>query len=73
VDAASRKMNLSIKALLPEPERRPRNQRNNEDGEDNHRKFRSSRRNDDEISTWSEGSISGTSIADLLASAKKNK
>ena len=67
-------MNLSIKALLPEPERVPRAHKSNEDGEDN-RKARFSRRNnsDDELSTWSEGSISGTSIADLLASAKNNK
>lgn len=73
VDAASRKMNLSIKALLPEPERKPRNQRNAEDGEDFRRKGRAPRKSDDEISAWNEGSISGTSIGDLLASAKHNK
>ncbi len=74
LDVDAKKMNLSIKALLPEPERAPRAHKSNEDGEDN-RKARFSRRNnsDDELSTWSEGSISGTSIADLLASAKNNK
>ena len=74
LDVDAKKMNLSIKALLPEPERAPRASKSNEDGEEN-RKPRFSRRNngDDELSTWSEGSISGTSIADLLASAKNNK
>ena len=73
LDVAAKKMNLSIKALLPEPERAPRANKSSEDGEE--RKARFTRRNsgDDELSTWSEGSISGTSIADLLASAKKNK
>ena len=75
LDVDARKMNLSIKALLPEPERAPRASKSNEDGEEHPRKARFTRRNngDDELSTWSEGSISGTSIADLLASAKKNK
>ena len=73
LDVDAKKMNLSIKAILPEPERAPRAPRN-EGGEDN-RKGRFTRRNsaDDELSTWSEGSISGTSIADLIASAKNNK
>ena len=74
LDIDAKKMNLSIKALLPEPERAPRAPKSSEDGEDN-RKARFTRRHnsDDELSTWSEGSISGTSIADLLASAKNNK
>ena len=74
LDVDAKKMNLSIKALLPEPERTPRANKSNEDGEEP-RKARFTRRNnsDDELSTWSEGSISGTSIADLLASAKNNK
>lgn len=74
LDIDAKKMNLSIKALLPEPERAPRASKSHEDGEEN-RKSRFTRRNynDDELSTWSEGSISGTSIADLLASAKNNK
>ncbi|MDE7438997.1 MAG: S1 RNA-binding domain-containing protein, partial [Clostridia bacterium] len=75
LDVDAKKMNLSIKALLPEPERAPRASKSNDDGEEQPRKARFTRRNnnDDELSTWSEGSISGTSIADLLASAKNNK
>ncbi|MDE7329752.1 MAG: S1 RNA-binding domain-containing protein, partial [Clostridia bacterium] len=73
IDIEARKMNLSIKALLPEGEKRKHSE---EDGEDNASgKKRAPRRsvaNDDELSTWSEGSIGGTSIADLLASAKKD-
>lgn len=75
LDIDAKKMNLSIKALLPEPERAPRAPKHTEDGEDN-RKARFTRKssgNDEELSNWSEGSISGTSIADLLASAKNNK
>ena len=75
LDVEAKKMNLSIKALLPEPERAPR-VKPVEEGEEP-RKARSARRNnssnDDELSTWSDGSISGTTIADLLASAKNNK
>ncbi|MDE6598129.1 MAG: S1 RNA-binding domain-containing protein [Clostridia bacterium] len=72
LDADARKMNLSIKAILPEPERKPRAPKN-ESGEETH-KFRAPRRNDDELSNWSEGSISvGTSLADILANANKNK
>lgn len=73
LDTEARKMNLSIKALLPEGERRK--PRNDDNGEDNHKKSRAPRRafESDELSTWNEGSIGGTSIADLLASAKKNK
>lgn len=79
LDVAARKMNLSIKATLPEPERAPRAKRedNGEEGGNNGgRKPRGARRangSDDEYSNWSEGTITGTSIADLLASAKKSK
>ncbi len=73
LDTSARKMNLSIKAILPEPERKPRAPKSGEAGEEA-RKFRAPRRNDDEISNWSEGSISvGTSLADILANADKNK
>ena len=67
-------MNLSIKAILPEPERVSRAPKNAEGGDEN-RKSRFTRRanSDEELSNWSEGSISGTSIGDLLASAKNNK
>lgn len=73
LDTEAKKMNLSIKAVLPEPERKPRAPRVSEDGEDP-RKSRAPRKNDDELSTWSEGSISvGTSLADIIANANKNK
>lgn len=73
IDTAARKMNLSIKALLPEGEKRK--SRGEEDGEEAPKKGRTPRRasQEDEISNWNEGSIGGTSIADLLASAKKEK
>lgn len=70
IDPEARKMNLSIKALLPEGEKK-RPQRN-EEGEEGHSRKRAPRRvEDDEVSSWNEGSIAGTSIADLLANAKK--
>ena len=78
LDIDAKKMNLSIKVLLPEPERverAPRAKKAPEEGEE-HRKARPAKKNsgtDDELSTWSDGSISGTTIADLIASAKKNK
>ena len=74
VDCEARKMNLSIKALLPEVEKRKSH--SDENGEDAPKKGgRAPRRvsHDDELSTWNEGSIGGTSIADLLANAKNNK
>ena len=74
VDCEARKMNLSIKALLPEGEKRKSH--SDENGEDAPKKGgRDHRRvsHDDELSTWNEGSIGGTSIADLLANAKNNK
>lgn len=74
LDTAAKKMNLSIKAVLPEPERAPRAPKNGEEGEDRRKRFtRRASNNDDELTTWSEGSISGTSIADLLANAQNNK
>lgn len=76
IDTEARKMNLSIKALIPEGEKKKTIE--SEEGEETTpRKGRQRRsaqvNNDEEISTWNEGSIGGTSIADLLASAKKNK
>ena len=75
IDIEARKMNLSIKALLPEGEKRKRG--GDDEGEEasprKSRQARKSASNDDELSTWSDGSIGGTSIADLLASAKDNK
>lgn len=73
VDTEARKMNLSIKALLPEGEKK-RPQKSENGDEAPARKGRAPRRtDDDEVSSWSEGSIGGTSIADLLANAKNNK
>ncbi len=69
IDVEARKMNLSIKALLPEVEKKKRNTEESEEGSP--RKTRAPRREEDELSTWSEGSITGTSLGDLLANAKK--
>ncbi len=72
LDPAAKKMNLSIKALLAEPERKPRAERKESD-ESSSRRSRAPRRADDEYSDWNEGSISiGTSLGDLLADAQKN-
>ncbi len=77
LDTDLKKMNLSIKALLPEPERKPSHRQFNESDEEEsgNRRTRAPRRHsDDELSNWSEGSISvGTSLGDLIANAKKNK
>lgn len=75
LDTELKKMNLSIKAVLPEPERKPKAAKGEGEEEGSVRKPRSSRRNnDDEISNWNEGSISiGTSLADIMANAKNNK
>lgn len=72
-DPEAKKMNLSIKACLAEPERKPREDKPEGEGG---RHTRAPKRNDDEeLSSWSEGSVSvGTSLGDLLATAeKKNK
>jgi phage shock protein A len=67
-------MNLSIKAVLPEPERKPRAERNEAEGETSSKRTRAPRRNnDEELSDWSEGVSVGTSLGDILANAKKNK
>ncbi len=69
-DPEAKKMNLSIKACLAEPERQPKEGK--EGGEDSHKRSRAVRRDDDEFSSWSDGSSVGTSLGDLLADAKKN-
>ena len=73
VDTYARKMNLSIKALLPEGEKkRPAKTEGGEEAPAGNKRGRAARRtDDDEVSSWSEGSIGGTSIADLLANASK--
>ena len=71
IDTSARKMNLSIKALLPEEDKRkPRNGEASEEGAP--KKGRAPKREETELSNWSEGSIVGTSIGDLIANAKKH-
>ena len=72
-DCEARKMNLSIKACLAEPERKPREEK--PEGETTGKRTRAPKRDDEELSSWSDGGISvGTSIGDILADAeKKNK
>ena len=71
-DPEAKKMNLSIKACLPEPERKPREDKG--EGEEPRKRTRAPRRDDEELSGWSDGAISvGTSLGDLLANAEKNK
>lgn len=71
LDTAAKKMNLSIKTLLPEAERKPRAPR--EEGEERPARRRAPRRDDGEMSSWSEGASVSTSLADILANAEKNK
>lgn len=70
LDPEAKKMNLSIRALLPEAERPRRVPR--EDGEERPRRSRAPRREDGEMSNWSEGSSVSTSLADIIANAQKN-
>lgn len=80
LDPASKKMTLSIKALLPEPEvtkvrTRRENTNNGEDkGERKPRRARQPRENreDDEFREWTEGGIGGASIAEMLENQNKN-
>ena len=69
LDPANKKMTLSIKALLPEPEvTKVRPRREGEDkGERKNRKPRQSRdnRDEDEFREWSEGGLGGASIAEM--------
>ncbi len=71
-DCEAKKMNLSIKACLAEPERKPREDKG--EGEEGRKRTRAPRRDDEELSSWSDGAISvGTSLGDLLANAEKNR
>lgn len=72
-DVEAKKMNLSIKACLPEQERKPKAEK--AEGEESHKRARAPKKDDEELSSWSDGSISvGTSLGDILADAeKKNK
>ncbi len=73
LDITARKMNLSIKALLPEEEPKPRAKREPSEKKEKTKSARPSRRDEDEgMTDWSEGSLSmGTSIADLLKSKEE--
>ncbi|MCD8287156.1 MAG: 4-hydroxy-3-methylbut-2-enyl diphosphate reductase, partial [Clostridia bacterium] len=84
IDAAAQKMNVSMKALLPASDsaapaassndRRKRFRENREDDDTSKsRKPRAPRHDTDELSAWSEGSVSGASIGDLLSSAQEQK
>ncbi len=66
----AKRMNLSIKACLAEPERKPREE-NAEEGE-SRKRTRAPRKDDEEPTGWSDGGSVGTSIADILANAEKN-
>ncbi|MCD7728443.1 MAG: bifunctional 4-hydroxy-3-methylbut-2-enyl diphosphate reductase/30S ribosomal protein S1 [Clostridia bacterium] len=73
LDPVAKKMNLSIKALLPESERKS-SRRNKEEGEERPaRKPRQSRKDDDELGNWNGGASVSTSLADILADAEKRK
>lgn len=71
-DAEAKRLNLSIKALLAEPERKPREEKGEaEDGRK--RAPRAARKDDEEISSWNDGGAAAvTSLADILANAEKN-
>ena len=69
LDPENKKMTLSIKALLPEPEvTKIRTRREGEEkGDRKARKPRAPRDNgDDEVHEWTEGGIGGASIAEML-------
>ena len=70
LDPANKKMTLSIKALLPEPEItkvRPRRDNGEEKGERKSRKPRQNKEGaEDEFREWTEGGLGGASIAEML-------
>ena len=78
LDPASKKMTLSIKALLPEPEVTRVRQRKDRDEERSDRprnkKARAPRENreDGEYREWSEGGLGGASIAEMLQNKNDN-
>lgn len=75
LDTEAKKMNLSIKAILPEPERKPKTRKPEAESEEKPvKKFKAVKKDEDEIGDWNEGTISiGTSLADLIANAQNNK
>ena len=78
LDPANKKMTLSIKALLPEPEvtkvHTRRDNNNEERGERKPRRARQPReqRDEDDYREWTEGGIGGASIAEMLENQNKN-
>lgn len=73
IDPEARKMNLSIKALLPEGEKKKTHKAEGDDAEKTPKRGRAPRKSDDELSDWSDNGAVGTSLADVLADAQKNK
>ena len=76
IDPEKEKMTLSIKALLPEAERRPRKSDNKGEGEEKPRRNNSARRparvaEDDELRGWTDSNKGGTSIAEMLGSLEE--
>ena len=68
LEPENKKMTLSIKALLPEPEVtkiRPRRE-NDDKGERKGRKPRQPREDGDDVREWTEGGVGGASIAEML-------
>ena len=80
LDPANKKMTLSIKALLPEPEVtkvRPRRENNNEErgerkGNRKSRQPRESQADEDAFREWTEGGTGGASIAEMLQNKKED-
>lgn len=77
LDPANKKMTLSIKALLPEPEVTKVHQRRDDDNKSDkprNRKPRQPRENreDGEFREWTEGGVGGASIAEMLQNKNDN-
>ena len=77
LDPANKKMTLSVKALLPEPEVTKVHQRRDDDNKSDkprNRKPRQPRENreDGEFREWTEGGVGGASIAEMLQNKNDN-
>ena len=69
-DAEAKRLNLSIKALLEAPERKPREEK--AEGEEGRKRApRAAKKDDEELSGWSDSSSVGTTLGDILANANK--
>ena len=75
LNVEAKKMNLSIKACLAEPERKVKEEKSeDEETPARTKRARAPKKEDDELSSWSDGGSVGTTLGDLLANAeKKNK